>query len=214
MLGRVMAKPTRMAWNEALGMMQYMYQNRLRGIKFRSDGNHTPVAFVDASNKPDPTDGKCQYGYVHMFMGGPIMMSSKKLAHVGLSASHNEYMAMHWCHRHTTWLRDLLLELGLGDVVQEPTLTYGDNTTAIQLCEEEIISSGNQYIYTPYHYNKEVERKGIAKAKWVPTKENLADVMTKCVDAMTHKALVPDLTGNGAMAWIQTQKTWKQPRLG
>ena len=144
-----------------------------------------------------------------MWMGGPIISASKKLAHVGLSASHNEYMAMHWCHRHTTWLRDLLIEMGLGDIVSEPIKTYGDNTAAILLCEEEVISSGNQYIYTPYHYNKEVEVKGIAKALWVPTKQNLADVMTKCVDATTHKNIVPDLTGNGDMNWIQAMETWK-----
>ena len=49
---------------------------------------------VDASNKPDPADGKCQYGVACMFMGGPILENSKKLKHVGLSSQHNEYMAM------------------------------------------------------------------------------------------------------------------------
>ena len=53
-------------------------------------------AFVITSNKPDPTDSKCQYRYTIMLAGGPIVTHSKKLSHVGLSAAHNdhEYMAL------------------------------------------------------------------------------------------------------------------------
>ena len=89
MLGRVMAKPTEEFWSNAVHMMNYMYQNRHRGIMFPSVGNSTPVAYVDAS-KPDHTDSKCQYGYAIMLAGGPIVTHSKKLSHVGLSAAHNE----------------------------------------------------------------------------------------------------------------------------
>ena len=49
----------------------YMIQQKHRGVTFRSDGNINPVAYVDASNKPDPNDSKCQYGHVHLWMGGP-----------------------------------------------------------------------------------------------------------------------------------------------
>ena len=67
---------------------------------FSSISNNTLVAYVDASNKPDHTDSKCQYGYAIMLAGGPIVTHSKKLSHVGLSAAHNEYMALQWCNRH------------------------------------------------------------------------------------------------------------------
>jgi len=73
------------------------------------------------------------------------------------------------------------IEIGLADVVKEPTKTYGDNTAAILLCEEDIVTSGNQFMATQYHYNKEVEIDGIAKALWVPTAFNLADIFTKIV---------------------------------
>jgi len=209
MLGRMMARPTEKAWQQAMKMLQYMYQNRMRGIKFRSDGNEIPVAFVDASNKPDPTDGYSQFGYVHMWMGGPIITCSKKLGHVGLSAAHNEYMAMHWAHRHTTWLRELLIEIGLTEEVKEPTKTYGDNTAAILLCEEDIVTTGNQFMTTQYHYNKEVELAGIAKAIWVPTAYNLADIFTKIVNKQTLVNLVDWVTGYGDLEWIKKAMDWK-----
>ena len=76
MLGRVMAAPTEQAFREAVNMMNYMHQNKTRGIRFTSQGNTQPVAFCDASNKPDPSDSKCLFGYVHLYMGGPIIFAS------------------------------------------------------------------------------------------------------------------------------------------
>ncbi len=122
-LGRVMAKPTEAAWAAACHMLTYMIQHKNNGIRYSNAGNSLPVAFVDASNKADLADSKCQYGYVHLWMGGAIIARSKKLAHVGLSAAHNEYMAAHWANRHTAWLRDLLAEMGINEVAQAPTLT-------------------------------------------------------------------------------------------
>ena len=208
MLGRVMSKPTKQAWDEAIRMMNYMYQNRKRGIRFRHDGNPVPIAFVDASNKPDPTDGKCQYGYVHMWMGGPIIALSKKLSHVGLSAAHNEYMAMHWCHRCTTWMRDVLKDMGLADVVAAPTKTYGDNTAAITLSYEDVVTSGNQHIITPYHYNKEVIAMGVGNPLYVPSAQNLADLMTKNTDKDTAKHLQPRFLGYSDDPWWEEADNW------
>ena len=86
-------------------MIQWMYDNRLRGIKFSPEGNDKPTFFSDASNKPDPKDGLCHYGTTMMFKGGPIGGTSKKLAHVGLSAFHNEYMALRHGGSLAMWAR-------------------------------------------------------------------------------------------------------------
>jgi site-specific DNA-cytosine methylase len=195
MLGRQMASPTEEAWNAGINLMNWMIQNKLRGIKFSAKGNSVPVAFVDASNKPDPTDGKCQYGYVIMWMGGPIVTVSKKLAHVGLSAAHNEYMAMHWANRKIAWMRDFLREMALTDVVELPTLNCGDNQAALILSEEDIVTTGNQFIQVPYHYNKEIAEMGESKHVYVPTLLNLADVFTKCVTPQVIKDLLPQVLG-------------------
>jgi hypothetical protein len=190
-----MAMPTEAAWTAAVHMMNYMYQNRHRGIKFSGNGNGEPIAFVDASNKPDPNDSKCQYGYVHMWCNGPIVAVSKKLAHVGLSAAHNEYMALHFVNRHTIWLRQLLTELGLEDVVAKPTLTYCDNRAALTLAEEDIVTTGNQYTRTPYHFNKEVIQDGNVFVEWIASAENLADLMTKSVPRQVIEYLLGRLLG-------------------
>lgn len=195
MLGRVMACPTEEAWSEGIKIMNWMIQNKHRGIKFSANGNEVPVVFVDASNKPDPSDGKCQYGYVIMWKGGPIVTVSKKLAHVGLSAAHNEYMAMHWANRKIAWMRDFMLELELPEMVELPTLNCGDNQAALILSEEDIVTTGNQFIQVPYHYNKEMVLSGASEHIYVPTDLNLADVFTKCVTKQVIDTLLQRVLG-------------------
>jgi hypothetical protein len=179
-------------------MLTYLTQHKTHGIKFTSKGNKEPIAFVDASNRPDPIDGKCQYGYCHLWQGGCIVAASKKLAHVGLSAAHNEYMAAHWANRHTAWLRDLLEEMEVGDAITKPTPTYGDNRAANLLCEEDIVTCGNQFIQVPYHFNKEAVRSGTVQMVYCPTKQNLADLFTKSVPRQTIQQLLPAIIGHGA----------------
>jgi site-specific DNA-cytosine methylase len=195
MLGRVMAAPTEEAWHAAVWMLTYLTQHSERGIKYSSAGNAAPVAFTDASNKPDPNDSKCQYGYTHLWMGGPIIAVSKKLNHVGLSAAHNEYQATHWANRHTMWLRDLLTEMDLGDAIQEPTATFGDNRASNLLCEEDIVTCGNQFMQIPFHFNKEVIESGAVTIHYVPTAENIADLYTKAVSKQVLDKLLARALG-------------------
>ena len=61
-LCKLMATPTDLAWDAALHLLKYLLQNKSRGIVF-SETAEDPLAFVDASNKDDPVDGKTQYGF-------------------------------------------------------------------------------------------------------------------------------------------------------
>ena len=97
------------------------------------------MAFVDASNKDDPIDGKTQYGYV-IHWGGPLIVKSSKLMHVGINSTYNEYMALHHAIKQIVWLRQLMEEIGLGAYLSQPTTVYADNKQANNLCKEDFAS--------------------------------------------------------------------------
>ena len=63
-----------------------------------------------------------------MMSGGPVVYQSKKPKHVSPngSASHCEYMALAHCNQAVVWLRQLLLELDLDELIFDPTVVYGD----------------------------------------------------------------------------------------
>ena len=120
---------------------------------------------------------------------------SKKLAHVGLNSFHNEYMAQCESAKCCVWLRQLLGELELHDMIERPTVIFGDNNAALNLTVEDFISTGNQYVYLPYHYNKEVVELGYVKFYPKAGKVNLADLFTKPVTKQVIDALLSYLRG-------------------
>lgn len=175
----VMSRPSHAAFKAAMHMIQYMNQRSHRGIQFNGKGNRIPVGMFDASNKAPKYDSKAHGGYCIHWMSGPVMSWSKKLQHIGHSSEHNEYMAMAAAIKAAIWLRQLLQECGFGEYVKEPTTLFGDNICANRLCKEHFVSTGNQYIYIPYHFNREARDLGLIEVLWVKSAMNLADIFTK-----------------------------------
>ena len=192
-LCKLMACPTDTAWACALHMLRYLQLNRERGIRF-SETSDAPMAFVDASNKDDPTDGKTQYGYSIMW-GGPLATKSGKLKHVGINSTYNEYMALHHCIKQVVWTRQLLEEIGLRSVVNEPTVVFADNKQANNLCKEDLVTAGNMYFRTGYHYNKEAVKDGYVDVKYIKTDHNISDACTKALGSNKVKSFEPALHG-------------------
>ena len=151
-----------------------------------------------------------------MMSGGPIIYQSKKLKHVSPngSASHCEYMALCHCNQSVVWLRQLLQELGCDELVEKPTKVYGDNRQANNLCKEDIITLGNQYIYLPYHYNKEVTENGWVVVHDVRTALNIADLFTKPVPRDKIQALAGQLCGYEPIPFDDINKGFTGPKPG
>jgi hypothetical protein len=194
-LCRVMARPSWRAFKAGIHMVKWMHQRRHTGIKFSRNGNKMPMCLVDASAKADIADMKAQYGYVCMWMGGPIIVNSKKLRHIGMSSEHCEYMAMCQANMSVVWMRQLLHEMGLDEFINKPTPVWADNRPANILSREDVITAGNQYIYLQYHYNKEVQELGFIKVMFIPTKWNISDLLTKVTGTSELAILMPPLTG-------------------
>ena len=102
---------------------------------------------------------------------------------------------MAFTHQSIVWMRQLLDEMGLSFINKKPGILLADNKPANILSKEDIITSGNQYIYLPYHFNKEVHEIGFSEVAYVPTFKNISDLFTKAVDSVTLGRLVPALKG-------------------
>ena len=86
-------------------------------------------------------------------------------------------MALHYAIKHIVWLRQFMEEMGLGSVVGKPTLVYADNKQAntCNLCHEHLVTSGNMYFRTSYHYNKEEVEDGTVAVRYTHTSTNYSD---------------------------------------
>lgn len=178
-------------------MLGYLYSNKERGIRF-SQNDDMPVCYVDASNKDDPNDGKTQYGYSIQW-GGPLITKSGKLGHVGINSTYNEYMALHHCIKQTVWMRQLFQECGLAHLNAKPTTTFADNKQANKICKEDLVTAGNMYFRTGYHYNKEAQRDGYVDVVYIKTDLNISDATTKALASNKIKEFEPQLHGYEAL---------------
>jgi hypothetical protein len=193
----MMGCPSDKAFAAAMHMLAYMEQHSNQGIKYSADGNPYPIISVDASNKPDGDDGCAIAGHIITMMDGPLVGKSYKHKHNGLSSEQNEYMAITGALRVVVWMRQLFNEIGLSELTAKPWSVYADNVQANRICKEEFVSAGNQHIYMPYHYNREVVKLGHVIIKWVQSKYNLSDIMTKPVASAIINELGPILLGYG-----------------
>ena len=195
----MMSCPSNAAFDAAMHMIAYMEQHKTKGVLFSADGNVVPVMMSDASNKPDPADGLAQAGHTAHWANGPITAKSSKLKHEGLSSEHNEYMGLTAALRFCVWMRQMLSEIGLSKITQKPFVVYGDNIQANNLCKNHFVSTGNQHIFMPYHWNRRAVKEGHAVVKWVQTKFNISDVMTKPLEGHTFQTFLSILCGYGSI---------------
>ena len=139
-------------------------------------------------------DGKTQYGFL-IHWGGPLVTKSGKLNHVGINSTYNEYMALHHCIKQVVWLRQLMDEAGVGSICSDPTVVYADNKQANNLCSEDLVTAGNMYFRTGYHYNKEQVRDGYVQIAYTHTSWNLADATTKALGSNKIGFFMPYING-------------------
>ena len=84
-------------------------------------------------------------------------------------------MAIRHACAEAMWVRNLLTEMGLSCFITKPTVVYGDNLAANNLTKDDFISTGNKYIFQPYHWVKELDAGKYIKVFHKRTDLNLAD---------------------------------------
>ena len=92
-------------------------------------------------------------------------------------------------------LRQLMDEAGVGSLCSKPTVVFADNKQANNLCSEDLVTAGNTYFRTGYHYNKEAVRDGFCEVRYVHTSWNLADTMTKGLGSNKISFFTPYING-------------------
>ena len=81
------------------------------------------------------------------------------------------------------------------DAIQEPTATFGDNRASNLLCEEDIVTCGNQFMQVPFHFNIEVIECETITILCVSTADNIADLYTKAVSKQVLDKLLARALG-------------------
>jgi hypothetical protein len=132
--------------------------------------------FAGLKDKRHSTDG-----YVFMLAGGAISHSSKQQQTIALSSCEAEYMTLSEAAKEAIWTDRFLHELGFRD--DQSVHLYADNKGAIDLTTNPLFHKRTKHIEIRWHWIRGVIEKGKISIHYLPTKEMLADGLTKPLPA-------------------------------
>ena len=135
------------------------------------------IGYVDSNFATDINDRRSTTGYIVILGGSVISWKLKKQGSTTLSSTEAEYVALSQCACELKFLIMLLKEVRVR--LKLPIMIREDNTGAIFLTNNDVMSQRTKHIDTRYHFVREMIEKGELSVKYIRSERNPADVMTK-----------------------------------
>ena len=172
---------TKRSWDCALHCLEYAYQHRHEGIRLNAPGCcEELIAWYDAGGVRDPTDSKCQHGYLIHEFGGPVSWNTSKQKHISAAGTMGlEFMSQAHCTKETVYLRQLGQDVGYIPRDAPPTRMYGDNLNAVVYGTEQKITANMRHMRECYFLTREWYMCKAILPCWLPGDKNCADVTSK-----------------------------------
>ncbi|OBZ79951.1 Retrovirus-related Pol polyprotein from transposon TNT 1-94 [Grifola frondosa] len=168
-------------------MHVYKYLRATTDLRLVYDGNakgEFPLCYVDANWASDVNDRRSVTGYVYIMSGAAISWSSKKQPSTALSSTEAEYMAMAGATKEALWLRTFLDEIQ--QLPAAATLLLVDNQSAMALAKNAAFHDRTKHIAVRHHFIRDELEEGHIRAEYVPTGDQVADVLTKALAREKH----------------------------
>lgn len=165
-------------WDAVVQIFAYLKGTADYGIWL--GGNRSGlVGFTDADYAGDKNDYRSTSSGIFFFNGGPVSWFSKKQSCTALSTTESEYIAACEATKTIVWLSCLLEDFT--GVEQQKIPLYCDNQGAVQLTYNAEFHQRTKHVLTSYHYIRQKVSEGKIEVKYIPTNDQLADILTKAL---------------------------------
>ncbi|KAI5318095.1 hypothetical protein L3X38_037803 [Prunus dulcis] len=171
-----MHSPTDVHLSLVKRIIRYLQGTLQFGVTF-SLGSMVLSGYCDADWAGDPNTCRSTTGYVVFLGSNPISWSSKKQASVSRSSTEAEYRALAHCAADISWIRQVLCDLHM--IVPEAPLLHSDNLSALALSANPIFHSRIKHLDVDFHFIRERVQSKDLIVQYVPTDEQVADILTK-----------------------------------
>ncbi|KAH9689148.1 Integrase catalytic domain-containing protein [Citrus sinensis] len=178
-VSRYMANPGGEHWIAVKRILRYIRGTSDVVLCYRGS-EFTIRGYVDSDFAGDLDKRKSTTGYVFTLAGAVVSWVSKLQTVVALSTTEAEYMAATQACKEAIWMQRLLEELGHK---QEKIYVFCDNQSALHIARNLAFHSKTKHIGVQCHFVREVVEDESVDLQKIHTKENLADVLTKSINA-------------------------------
>ncbi|KAK2388640.1 putative mitochondrial protein [Trifolium repens] len=167
-------------------ILKYVNGTSDYGIMYSHCENSTLYGSCDADWAGSADDRKSTSGGCFFLGTNLISWFSKKQNCVALSTAEAEYVAAGSSCSQLVWMKQMLKEY---DVEQDALTLYCDNMSAINISKNPIQHSKTKHIDIRHHYIRDLVESKIVVLEHVGTKEQIADIFTKALDAVQFEKL-------------------------
>jgi len=145
---------------------------------YRKTSEMSLLGYIDMDWAGDVNDCRSISGYTFVTAGAAISWSSKKQLSVALSSMEAEYMAAAAAAKEATWLKLLFSEIE-PSLSRTPVKLLIDNQLVMSLARNATFHDWTKHIAICHHYIREKVDEGEIILEYLPTAEQVADVLTK-----------------------------------
>jgi len=135
----------------------------------------------------DPATAKSRSGYAITLGGCPILWASKMQTEIALSSTEAEYIAMSQAMREVLPMMALMQEaaeagvLPAAEVPKVHCKVFEDNSGAIEIARLPKMRPRTKHLNIKYHHFRDQVARGRITIHFVPTEDQIADMLTKPV---------------------------------
>jgi hypothetical protein len=181
--------PTNQHWTAIQQVLGYVKGLGCRQLIIESKtSDKTIVTWVNAY-----WGGECScltHGSITTLFGCPILWASKRQALVATSTCHTKFMALGWAARHSVWLKEIYFDMT--EHVTTPTLMC-DNDAAMKISKDNSANKRTCHSEQEFFYVNEQVHRRCLDIKWVPTQQQLTDIMTKALGPLPFERILASL---------------------
>ena len=127
-------------------------------------------------------------GYLYHFGHGAISWSSKKQLIIALSSTEAEYIAQTHATKEAIWLQAFLDEICRP--LNRPMMINCNNQGVIALAKDNKFHSQTKHIDLRYHFIWEAVDDKKINVSYIPTDENVSDILTKALPRVKFQHFV------------------------
>eukprot|EP00253_Pinus_taeda_P013081 PITA_13081 len=186
-VGRFQANPKETHLQAIKRIFKYLQGTQNYGLWYPRGTDLTLHAYIDADWAGSMDDRKSTSGGA--FFMGPRLVSwfSKKQSSIALSTSEAEYVA---AASYCTQLLSLMQTLQDMQITCTPPISiFCDNTSAISISKNPVMHSKTKHIPIKYHFLQEKVLEQKVKLEYVPSNEQVVDILTKPLPRETFEYL-------------------------
>eukprot|EP00253_Pinus_taeda_P021119 PITA_21119 len=158
-------------------IFKYLQGTQNYGLWYPRDTDLTLHAYTYADWAGSVDDRKGTSGF-SFFMGSRLVSwFSKKQRSIALSTAEAEYVVAASCCTQILWMMQTLQDFHI--TCTPPISILCDNTSAISISKNPVMHSKTKHTLIKYHFLQEQVLEQKVKLEYVPSKEQVADILTK-----------------------------------